>query len=112
VSYTRKRSNLGPKIEKGLHFLDYRVIYLIGPKSNFLLPTLPYIAVREMGYKTTEVARTLKVGQPNISRAVEKGRRLISEENKIRDNVLYNTRHKSINVPYLLLTDLTNFDIK
>jgi hypothetical protein len=38
VSYARKRSNLGPKIEKGLHFLDYRVIYFLGPKSNFLLP--------------------------------------------------------------------------
>jgi len=50
---------------------------------------ISFLAVREMGYKTTEVARTLKVGQPNISRAVEKGRRLISEENKIRENVLY-----------------------
>jgi len=37
VPYARKRSNLGPKIEKGLHFLDYRVIYFLGPKSNFLL---------------------------------------------------------------------------
>jgi len=45
--------------------------------------------VREMGYKTTEVARGLKLGQPNISRAVEKGRRLISEEINIKDNVLY-----------------------
>jgi hypothetical protein len=50
---------------------------------------ISFLAVREMGYKTTEVARTSKVGQPNISRAVEKGRRLISEENKIRENVLY-----------------------
>ncbi|MBA7667729.1 hypothetical protein ES703_75826 [subsurface metagenome] len=50
---------------------------------------ISFLAIREMGYKTTEVARTLKVGQPNISRAVEKGRRLISEENKIRENVLY-----------------------
>jgi len=50
---------------------------------------ISFLAVREMGYKTTEVARTLKVGQPNISRAVEKGRRLISDKDKIRKNILY-----------------------
>ncbi len=50
---------------------------------------ISFLAVREMGYKTTEVARGLKVGQPNISRAVEKGRRLISEEKNIKENVLY-----------------------
>ena len=50
---------------------------------------ISFLAVREMGYKTTEVARGLTVGQPNISRAVEKGRRLISEEKNIKENVLY-----------------------
>ena len=49
---------------------------------------ISFLAVREMGYKTTEVARGLTVGQPNISRAVEKGRRLISEEKNIKENVL------------------------
>ena len=50
---------------------------------------ISFLAVMEMGYKTTEVARGLTVGQPNISRAVEKGRRLISEEKNIKENVLY-----------------------
>ncbi|MBW1795884.1 MAG: hypothetical protein JRF30_11835 [Deltaproteobacteria bacterium] len=49
---------------------------------------ISFLAVRELRYKTTEVARSLKVGQANISRAVEKGRRLISEENSIRENIL------------------------
>jgi hypothetical protein len=37
---------LGQKIEKGLHFLDYRVIYFIGAKSNFLLPYLTLLPYR------------------------------------------------------------------
>ncbi len=49
---------------------------------------ISFLAVREIGYSTTEVARNLRVGQPNISRSVEKGRELISEKSSLRQNIL------------------------
>jgi len=68
VPYARKRSNLGPKIEKGLHFLDYRVIYFIGPKSNFLLATQQRTQAAEMMAVAVELVSYLLYAQKRISK--------------------------------------------
>lgn len=58
---------LGQKIEKGLHFLDYRVIYFIGAKSNFLLPYLTSFPLRPQAAFRTEPLRLVIAAKSGIS---------------------------------------------